>query len=94
MNHVVPFAQWTGYVTWFCIAWAIITKTATLTDRFISQRRRWRNARRFTTWRPPPRPRDPGHDVTRVLPAIQRPRGGEWREEGGTAAAQNRCPPT
>jgi hypothetical protein len=75
LNHVAPYAQWTGYVTWFCLAWAALTKVAAIADRAISESRRWRNARRFTTWRPAPRARDTGEDVTRVYPGIQRPKG-------------------
>lgn len=75
MSRVVVLACWTGYAVWLAAAWALLSKAAAIADRFVSERRRWRNARRFCTWRPPPRPQDPGSDVTRVLPAIQRPKG-------------------
>ncbi len=75
MSHIAAYAQWTGYVTWLCIAGAIFSRLATLADRYVAERRRWRNARRFTTWRPPSRLQDPGDDVTRVYPGIQRPKG-------------------
>jgi hypothetical protein len=49
-------------------------------------RQRYRNARRPAKWHPPP-PRDicdPDHDVTRVMPGIQRPKGP--RESGGNGS--------
>jgi hypothetical protein len=77
MNHIPLYAECTGYVCWTAILWALMTKVALTAERVIRERRRRRNARRLATWKPPP-PRhthDPGHDVTRVLPGIQRPKG-------------------
>jgi hypothetical protein len=69
-------AELTGYVVWFVAAWALLNRTVTILARFEDERRRRRNARRFAAWKPPPRhTADPGHDVTRVLPGIQRPKG-------------------
>jgi len=77
VSHVAIFAQWTGFTMWFLAAWAMVSKTIDIAWRFVSHRRRRRNARRNAGWQPPPprHKRDPDHDVTRVLPSIQRPKG-------------------
>jgi len=76
MSHIVIAAEWTGYTLWLAAGWALLTKTANVIDRFTSHRRRHRNARRrLAKWHPAKRnTRDSDHDVTRVMPGIQRPK--------------------
>jgi hypothetical protein len=76
MSRVVMVAELTGYVVWFAVGWALLNRFVTLLARLKDERRRWRNARRMERFRPQARPRDPGTDLTKTLPAIQRPRGG------------------
>ena len=69
----------TGYAMWFLAAWALLNRLVLLLARISDQRRRHKNARRLAAWRPPRHTRDPGHDVTTVMPGIQRPKGPEGR---------------
>lgn len=75
MSAVAEAARWTGYLTWGAIAWAVANRLMLLLWRLEGELRRYRNARRMATFRPQARPRDPGEDLTRVMPAIQRPQG-------------------
>ena len=51
MNHVILYAQITGYACWAAAAWALMTKAALLAESVIRERRRRRNARRLVGWR-------------------------------------------
>ncbi len=75
MSHIPLYAEITGYACWIAALWALMTKVALTAERIIRERRRWRNARRLAEWKPPRHTPEPGHDVTRVMPGIQRPKG-------------------
>lgn len=74
MNLISVAAEITGITVWGLAAWAAANRAVTVLCRLEDERRRSRNARRLRSWRPQPSSRDPGEDLPRTLPAIQRPR--------------------
>lgn len=84
MGHIGLWAQWTGFATWIITAWLLLAKIGDTCSQAIARRRlkkrflaavhSGRGPIVMTGWTPPEPPPDSGDDVTRVIPAIQRPR--------------------
>ncbi len=76
IRHPVLYLEWAAWAAGLGVTWWLLGKIAFALDAALRERKRRKRARhRLARWRPVPRRRDTGHDLTTVLPAIRRPKG-------------------